>query len=54
MIGLKNGARKRKRGGKGAVNKIESQSRPHLRVGKGTPRDPKITQYENSQIRVRK
>ena len=54
MIGLKKGARKGKRLGKGAVYKTEPQSRGQLRVGKCTPRDPKITRKVNTQIRVGK
>ncbi|HYT45567.1 MAG TPA: hypothetical protein VEP90_24790 [Methylomirabilota bacterium] len=37
MIGLEEGAMKRKRGGKGAVYITESQSKPQLRVGKRMP-----------------
>ena len=54
MVRLKERARKRKRGWKGRVYLTEPQSRPQLRVRKHTPRDPKITWYENNQIRVGK
>jgi hypothetical protein len=54
MVGLKKRARNRKRGRKGAVYMTEPQSRPRPRVGKRVRRDPKITQYENGRIRVRK
>jgi len=37
MIRLEEGARKRKRGGKGAVYMSESQSIPRFRVGKCAP-----------------
>ena len=54
MVGLKERARERKRGGKGAVYVTKPQSRPRFRVGKRTLWDPKITQYENSWIMVGK
>ncbi len=54
MVGLKERAMEKKRGGKGAVYVTEPQSRAHFRVGKGIQWDPKITQYDNGQIILRK
>jgi hypothetical protein len=54
MFGLKKREVKRKRGGKRSVYMTEPQSRPRNLVSKRTLQDPKITRYENSQIKVRK
>ena len=54
MSGLKKREVKRKRGGKRSVYMTEPQSRPRNLVSKRTLQDPKITRYENSQIKVRK
>ncbi len=54
MVGLKERAMEKKRGGKGAVYVTKPQSHAHFRVRKGIQWDPKITQYDNGQIILRK
>lgn len=54
MVSLKERATEKKRGGKGAVYVTEPQSCAHFSIGKGIRQDPKITQYDNGQIILRK